>query len=172
MAEKLKSSKLREQRIKDKVKANLKTESDKKTVKKAAEGKKGKAKQETNKVGIRKGTVLETIFDCFEKGSTFPEILEACKKAHPERDPEAMSKTIRLQIFRMPKEKFFVLRKLKAEGEAGVKYKLGEITGKPAKDAKAEKPAKKKGKKTEAEETEEEEEEEESEEEEEDEDEA
>ena len=143
-----KSAAVKESKIKDRVKANIKKEKEEKTKTPKA----SKAKLETNEVGIRKGTVMETIFDCLKKGSTSKEILEACVKAHPDREKDAMEKTIRLQIFRMPKEKGFTL--VKEDSDAGKRYKIGKIDSslkeksvKKEKTEKTEKPEKKKGKK-------------------------
>lgn len=132
-----KSAAVKEEKIKARVKANQKKE---KAAKKDKAPK--KEKHETNEVGIRKGTVLETIFNCLKKGATVADILEACTKAHPDRNSESMEKTIRLQLFRMPKEKGFTLKKTDSE-DGGKVYKIDKIDPSIKEKAKAESKKKK-----------------------------
>lgn len=96
---------------KAKVKKEKTKEKGKDKVVKAKKEKKPAA--EKNEVGIRKGTVLETIYNCLntKKGSTKQEIIERCTKDHPDRDPEKMANTVQLQLSRMPKEREFELNK-------------------------------------------------------------
>ncbi len=101
---KLGKSKNKKNKNKSKEKTEGKVKKEKKAKKPAAE---------KNEVGIRKGTVLETIYNCLitKKGSTKQEIIERCSKDHPDRDPEKMANTVQLQLSRMPKERKFDLNK-------------------------------------------------------------
>jgi len=68
---------------------------------------------EKNEVGHRKGTILDTIYQCLKskKGVTRQEIIEKLTEQFPDRDPQKMARTVSLQISRMPKEKGFKLEK-------------------------------------------------------------
>ena len=110
-----------EDKLRERVKENL--EKSKKTAEKGDKTKKkakSKAQFEKNKYGVRKGTVIDTICKCLEKGATFKEMKEVLKKEHPEREIDAMEKTLRLQLYRLPKEKGLIIK----QDDATKKYKV------------------------------------------------
>src|SRR5262249_9743319 len=92
-----------------------------------------KPKHETNEIGIRKGTVMETIYDCFNRkgGASKKEILAECVKRHPEREKDAMEKTINIQVYRMPQQRGF---RLKLDKESH-RYSIKERGLEPNKNA-------------------------------------
>ena len=74
------------------------------------------AKPKTNEIGI-----LACILECLQRkeGATVREIHAELKKRFPERRPEGMLASIRIQIHRMPKQRGFELKRLKQDKERG-----------------------------------------------------
>jgi len=72
-------------------------------------------------------TILGVIWGMFNRreGATQKEMVEACASSFPERDPEGMAKTVRIQCSRMPLEKGFQLAKGTIPGR-GYVYRIAE----------------------------------------------
>jgi len=138
-----------DERVRERVAANLKKKGMSAAKAKASGTKKAKKEPAPkNEVGIRVGSVLDTIYQALKKGSTREEILTALKKAHGDRDPSGMEKTLKIQIYRMPREKGFTVIRNKETG----KYSIGKAAKKVAKKAKKEEKVAKKVVKKDAEE--------------------
>jgi hypothetical protein len=92
----------------------------KKAAKKAAKKTAGEKKQRAKKEGGVIDVIRQQIAS--DEGASVAEIQKALVKKFPDRDPEGMTTTIRIQMTRLPKQHDFTMKKTKDE-KRGLVYK-------------------------------------------------